>query len=90
LLRAQGVRSIEASNLCTACNTDLFYSHRAEGGKTGRFAVVAYLKPRDGDRKEAPLVGLPQATPAPQEPVGFESLSPPGFPSFVEMMDLET
>ncbi|MFD1955183.1 peptidoglycan editing factor PgeF [Paenibacillus thailandensis] len=29
---------IEMSNWCTGCNTDLFFSHRAEGGETGRMA----------------------------------------------------
>lgn len=33
--------NIFSSGLCTACHTDLFYSHRAEGGNTGRFAVLA-------------------------------------------------
>ena len=28
--------SISVSPLCTACRTDLFYSHRAENGRTGR------------------------------------------------------
>ncbi len=32
--------NIEFAGLCTACNTDLFYSFRKEG-RTGRFAVVA-------------------------------------------------
>lgn len=30
---------IEITNLCTACNTDQFFSHRAEHGKTGRMAA---------------------------------------------------
>jgi YfiH family protein len=34
--------NIETSNVCTKCNTDLFYSYRAEG-ITGRFATVAML-----------------------------------------------
>lgn len=29
---------------CTSCRTDLFFSHRAEQGKTGRFPVVIMLK----------------------------------------------
>jgi YfiH family protein len=39
-----GVRdeNIENANVCTKCNTDLFYSYRAEG-ITGRFATVAML-----------------------------------------------
>lgn len=35
---------IEMSWLCTACNLDLFFSHRGEQGKTGRFALIAGLR----------------------------------------------
>ncbi len=35
---------IELSGLCTACNLDLFFSHRGEQGKTGRFALFAGLR----------------------------------------------
>ena len=37
-LKDAGLRpaNIHASPLCTACRTDLFFSHRAEQGKTGR------------------------------------------------------
>lgn len=42
LLRA-GVRHIETAPLCTAERTDLFFSHRAERGRTGRFGVVFAL-----------------------------------------------
>jgi YfiH family protein len=38
-----GVKSIELSECCTACRTDLFFSHRAEKGRTGRFGVVFAL-----------------------------------------------
>ncbi|PZE22641.1 peptidoglycan editing factor PgeF [Paenibacillus xerothermodurans] len=31
--------NIEISSLCTSCRTDLFFSHRKEGGKTGRMAA---------------------------------------------------
>ena len=34
---------IEVAGICTRCNTDIFYSHRAEG-TTGRFATVAMLR----------------------------------------------
>lgn len=43
LLRA-GVRHIEMSGLCTACRTDLFFSHRAEKGCTGRFGAIFVLQ----------------------------------------------
>ncbi len=36
---------VEMSNYCTACRTDLFFSHRASGGKTGRFGAVIALLP---------------------------------------------
>jgi YfiH family protein len=38
-----GVRTIEHSEFCTACRTDLFFSHRAEKGRTGRFGAVFAL-----------------------------------------------
>ncbi len=34
---------IEESSICTACHTNEFYSHRAEKGKTGRFASLIAL-----------------------------------------------
>lgn len=34
---------LEIMDLCTSCRTDLFFSHRAEKGNTGRFALVAAL-----------------------------------------------
>jgi YfiH family protein len=39
-LRQAGVCHVEFSSLCTACRTDEFFSHRAEQGRTGRFAVL--------------------------------------------------
>ncbi|MCP5101169.1 MAG: peptidoglycan editing factor PgeF [Chloroflexi bacterium] len=42
LLRA-GVTQIELSGFCTATRTDLFFSHRAENGKTGRFGTIFIL-----------------------------------------------
>ena len=38
-----GVKNVELANICTAENTNLFYSHRQESGKTGRFGIFAYL-----------------------------------------------
>jgi len=35
---------IEVSQLCTACRTDEFFSHRAEEGRTGRFAVILGMR----------------------------------------------
>jgi len=42
-LEAAGVRHVEVAPLCTACRTDLFYSHRAERGRTGRFGAIMML-----------------------------------------------
>jgi YfiH family protein len=42
-LERAGVLSIEQSGFCTACHTDLFFSHRAEKGKTGRFGTILIL-----------------------------------------------
>jgi YfiH family protein len=43
LLEGEGVGSIEVSGLCTACHLEDWYSHRAEGGKTGRFGALMAL-----------------------------------------------
>lgn len=42
-LQRAGVRQIELSGLCTSCRNDLFYSHRAEKGRTGRFGTILML-----------------------------------------------
>jgi YfiH family protein len=39
-----GVGKIAVIQLCTACRTDEFFSHRAEGGHTGRFAVILGMR----------------------------------------------
>ena len=38
------VEEIEVIQLCTTCHTDEFFSHRAEGGRTGRFAVIQGMR----------------------------------------------
>ena len=38
-------RNIFASQLCTACSTDLLFSHRAEKGVTGRMMGVVGIRP---------------------------------------------
>lgn len=43
ILERTGVRSIEISNICTACHLEDWYSHRREQGKTGRFGVLISL-----------------------------------------------
>ena len=37
-----GVEEVHGVGLCTMCHTDLFFSHRAEGGVTGRQAGVVW------------------------------------------------
>jgi polyphenol oxidase len=39
-----GVQKVELANICTSCNLDDWYSHRAENGKTGRFGVLLALR----------------------------------------------
>jgi YfiH family protein len=43
VLEACGVENIEVSGLCTACNPGDWYSHRGEGGRTGRFGALIAL-----------------------------------------------
>ena len=42
-LRAVGVERIEHVDECTSCRADLFFSHRRDGGVTGRQGGVAWL-----------------------------------------------
>jgi YfiH family protein len=84
-LRAAGVRQIEQADLCTACNNKVFFSHRADNGLTGRFAVVAYLEGRttylaDRDR------GLPTPKAEVQDSDQPVSPHPPGLPPFQEIL----
>jgi hypothetical protein len=43
LLERAGVDTIEPSGLCTSCNPELFYSHRRDGGRTGRQAGLVWI-----------------------------------------------
>lgn len=36
--------NVEVAGLCTRCRNDLFFSHRAAGGLTGRFGAVAGIR----------------------------------------------
>jgi YfiH family protein len=38
------VASIERSGHCTACEPELFFSHRRDRGRTGRQGVIAYIR----------------------------------------------
>lgn len=42
-LRRAGARDVRAVDLCTYCEPDLFFSHRRDGGVTGRQAGVGWL-----------------------------------------------
>ena len=42
-LRGAGVTDVERTDLCTACNPDLFFSHRRDEGVTGRQGVIGYV-----------------------------------------------
>lgn len=42
-LAESGVTTVETGNICTADNTQEFFSHRREKGRTGRFASLAWL-----------------------------------------------
>ncbi len=51
LLRAAGVERIEAAGLCTSCESERFFSHRRDAGRTGRQAGLVWLEeksPRAG------------------------------------------
>ena len=43
VLLSAGVKNIETCGICTAQNLEDWFSHRAENGKTGRFAVLMAL-----------------------------------------------
>lgn len=42
-LRDEGIADVERLDMCTACNPDDFFSHRRDGGATGRQGVIGYL-----------------------------------------------
>ena len=42
-LRAAGVSDVEHVDLCTSCRSDLFFSHRRDGGVTGRQGGLVWL-----------------------------------------------
>jgi polyphenol oxidase len=43
VLRAAGVERVERLDLCTACDSELFFSHRRDGPVTGRQGVIGYV-----------------------------------------------
>jgi polyphenol oxidase len=42
LLHEAGVEDVEASGHCTSCESDLFFSHRRDAGRTGRQAGLVW------------------------------------------------
>ena len=86
-LSAEGVQQIEPADLCTACNQHEFFSHRGGNGRTGRFAVAAYLEPGHAPER-ATLIPDSHDRPQGQREDGAssmpDSLNPPGFPAFGE------
>lgn len=42
-LRATGCQEVEHVDRCTSCEEEVFFSHRRDGGRTGRQGVIAYL-----------------------------------------------
>ena len=46
LLRRAGVRSVDISDHCTACNPDLYWSHRVVGNARGSQGAVIVCKER--------------------------------------------
>jgi YfiH family protein len=42
-LREAGVEEIERADVCTACNPELFFSHRRDDGVTGRQGVIGLV-----------------------------------------------
>jgi YfiH family protein len=43
-LHEAGVASVERSSHCTACEPELFFSHRRDHGRTGWQGVIAYIR----------------------------------------------
>jgi len=43
-LNRSGVGQVDIAGICTACHTDEWFSHRAEGGRTGRWGALLGLR----------------------------------------------
>ena len=44
LLAAVGVERVEVAGLCTSCETELFFSHRRDAGRTGRQGGLVWIE----------------------------------------------
>ena len=49
LLEREGVERVRSAGLCTSCEPELFFSHRRDGGRTGRQAGLAWLLAPSGE-----------------------------------------
>jgi hypothetical protein len=87
-LAVSGVHDVELAGLCTACHQEEFFSHRGDNGRTGRFAVVAFLERGGGDPIEetTEVMNMDQTTDVADAENEPDSLHPPGFPAFGEYM----
>lgn len=45
LLERAGVERVESAGICTSCESELFFSHRRDDGRTGRQAGLAWIEP---------------------------------------------
>jgi hypothetical protein len=39
-----GVKRIEVAGLCTSCESELFFSHRRDAGRTGRQGGLVWIE----------------------------------------------
>ncbi len=84
-LAAAGVQQMEQAHLCTGCHHHEFFSHRADHGHTGRFAVVDFVQDRATPPRDAIRRRRAEATTL--NPIAeITSLDPPGLPSFEELL----
>ena len=85
-LAAAGVHQVEQAGLCTVCHSDEFFSHRADNGRTGRFATVAYLRQRDGEGDQR-VAGEDMPGAGPEDEANRPAPHPPGLPGFQEPLE---
>jgi YfiH family protein len=55
LMAGLAPEQIEIMRICTSCRTDLFFSHRKEEGRTGRFVVIMALASPDDEEIDQTL-----------------------------------
>ncbi|MFC2029303.1 peptidoglycan editing factor PgeF [Chloroflexota bacterium] len=84
-LSSAGVRHIEHSRICTSCSSHEFFSHRADKGLTGRFAVVTHLAPPSAPSAASTGSVMPTQREDTETSVTSSTskalwMTPPGFP----------